>query len=101
MLISAYEMLALRQDDRRLSSESDFATNAKDAAARFMYAATASSTIPRTTTRAARPQAERVVDKERFNFCEYFVPGSGKGAGAAAQSKSAAQAKLEALFKKK
>jgi hypothetical protein len=47
------------------------------------------------------PQAERVVDKERFNFCEYFVPGSGKGAGAEAQSTSAAQAKLEALFKKK
>ena len=45
-------------------------------------------------------QAERVVDKERFNFCEYFAPGSGKGAGAGAPSKSAAQAKLEALFKK-
>lgn len=45
-------------------------------------------------------QAERVVDKERFNFCEYFTPGSGKGAGAGASSKSAAQAKLEALFKK-
>ena len=48
-------------------------------------------------------QAERVVDKERFNFCEYFVPGSGPGAGAAAasQGKSSAQARLEALFKKK
>lgn len=53
-------------------------------------------------------QAERVVDKERFNFCEYFAPASGnasiedrKGAGAGVQSKSAAQAKLEALFKKK
>ena len=52
-------------------------------------------------------QAERVVDKERFNFCEYFAPASGnasikdsKGAGAGAPSKSAAQAKLEALFKK-
>jgi ferredoxin len=46
------------------------------------------------------PQAERVVDKERFNFCEYFAPGNGKGAGAGEPSKSAAQAKLEALFKK-
>jgi hypothetical protein len=46
-------------------------------------------------------QAERVVDKERFNFCEYFAPGSGQATGAAAPSKSAAQAKLEALFKKK
>jgi len=49
-------------------------------------------------------QAERVVDKERFNFCEYFAPGSGKGAGAgaaASQGKTSAQARLEALFKKK
>jgi len=45
-------------------------------------------------------QAERVVDKERFNFCEYFAPGSGKG-GAPAQGKSSAQAKLGELFKKK
>ncbi len=44
-------------------------------------------------------QAERVVGKERFNFCEYFAPGSGKGAGS--PSKSTAQSKLEALFKKK
>ena len=47
------------------------------------------------------PQAERVVDKERFNFCEYFAPGSAKGAGTGTASKSAAQAKLEALFKRK
>jgi hypothetical protein len=47
-------------------------------------------------------QAERVVDKERFNFCEFFTPGSGSGKGAAAsQGKTPAQAKLEALFKKK
>jgi hypothetical protein len=46
-------------------------------------------------------QAECVVDKERFNFCEYFAPGSGKGVGAGAPSKSAAQARLEALFNKK
>ena len=47
-------------------------------------------------------QAERVVDKERFNFCEYFAPGSGKGAGAAAsQAKQSTQKSLEALFKKK
>jgi len=47
-------------------------------------------------------QAERVVDKERFNFCEYFAPGSVKSAGAAAsQGKSSAQGRLEELFKKK
>ncbi len=43
-------------------------------------------------------QAERVVDKERSNFCDYFIPASRKGAGAksAADMKAAA----EALFKK-
>ena len=48
-------------------------------------------------------QAERVVDKERFNFCEYFAPGTGSPAGVAkaSQAQSSAQAKLEALFKKK
>lgn len=43
--------------------------------------------------------AERVVDKERFNFCEYFIPGD---AAIQPQAKKAgAQDKLEALFKKK
>ena len=48
------------------------------------------------------PMAERVVDKERFNFCEYFMAGSGAAAKAPERAaKSAAQNKLEALFKKK
>jgi hypothetical protein len=42
--------------------------------------------------------AERVVDKERFNFCEYFKPGDARAKPAA---KTGAQDKLEALFKKK
>lgn len=44
-------------------------------------------------------QAERVVDKERSNFCEYFKPRSGTGAHAPGRDtlKDAA----EALFKKK
>jgi hypothetical protein len=46
------------------------------------------------------PMAERVVDKERFNFCEYFTPA--EDAKARVQSaKSGAQSKLEDLFKKK
>ncbi len=45
------------------------------------------------------PMAERVVDKDRFNFCEYFAPGQGQGTGA--PSRSVAQSKLEELFKKK
>ncbi len=27
------------------------------------------------------PQAERVVDKERANFCDFFRPGTGSGGG--------------------
>ncbi len=46
-------------------------------------------------------QAERVVDKERFNFCEYFAPVTSARAGAAGQAKSSARSKLEDLFKKK
>jgi hypothetical protein len=43
--------------------------------------------------------AERVVDKERFNFCEYFIPSD--AAAKPAAKKNGAQDKLEALFKKK
>jgi hypothetical protein len=45
-------------------------------------------------------QAERVVDKHRANFCEYFRP---RAAGAAKPVSPAAtgRAKLDALFKKK
>src|ERR1700731_4107768 len=46
------------------------------------------------------PMAERVVDKERFNFCEYFKPRDA-AAKAPVKTKTAAQDKLEALFKKK
>ena len=46
------------------------------------------------------PMAERVVDKERFNFCEYFIP-SDAAAKPQVKTKTAAQDKLEALFKKK
>jgi hypothetical protein len=45
------------------------------------------------------PMAERVVDKERFNFCEYFTPGDNEKP--AQSAKSGAQSKLENLFKKK
>jgi len=52
--------------------------------------------------------AERVADKERSNFCEYFAPGAGLAGGAASMSaqarpspEPAARARLDALFKKK
>jgi hypothetical protein len=44
-------------------------------------------------------QADRVVDKEKSNFCDYFKP-SGRAGGNAA-SKDALKAAAEALFKKK
>lgn len=43
--------------------------------------------------------AERVVDKERANFCEYFVP---RGTAVSVTNRETdARAALEALFKKK
>jgi hypothetical protein len=44
-------------------------------------------------------QAERVLEKERSNFCDYFRPKAGIGGGAAARD--AMKAAAEALFKKK
>ena len=55
---------------------------------------------PAYNNQCREPMAERVVDKDRANFCEYFNPGQGKG-GAGAQLGKSAQAKLEELFKKK
>jgi hypothetical protein len=44
-------------------------------------------------------QADRVVEKERFNFCDYFRPRAQAGQGAA--SRDAMRAAAEALFGKK
>ncbi len=41
-------------------------------------------------------QAERVVEKERSNFCDYFKPAR----PAVSQAEAAARAAAEALFKK-
>lgn len=46
-------------------------------------------------------QAERVVDKERSNFCDYFKPGEKTGGPAGEdRAKETAKAAFEALFKK-
>ncbi len=45
------------------------------------------------------PQADRVVDKERSNFCDYFRPKSG-GAQGGEDPVAKAKAAAEALFKK-
>ncbi len=44
-------------------------------------------------------QADRVVDKEKSNFCDFFKPSD--RAGGSAASKDALKAAAEALFKKK
>jgi len=44
------------------------------------------------------PMAERVVDKDRRNFCDYFKPGS-NSKGAVQDAKEAALKKLDDLFK--
>jgi hypothetical protein len=55
---------------------------------------------PSFNNQCREPMTERVVDKERQNFCEYFTP---RKAAAAARPPvaSAARDKLEALFKRK
>ena len=47
--------------------------------------------------------AERVVDKERSNFCEYFAPRAQTGAAAISKPtpERTARERLDALFKKK
>jgi hypothetical protein len=44
-------------------------------------------------------QAERVVDKERSNFCDFFKP-SAATAGKSAKSRDLLKSAAEALFKK-
>jgi hypothetical protein len=59
---------------------------------------------PRAYNACREPQAERVLDKERANFCEYFQPrASGAVVASAAPAGGAAdaRARLEALFQKK
>lgn len=53
-----------------------------------------------TSNECRENQAERVLEKERSNFCDYFRPKAGAGAGAAS-TRDALKAAAEALFKKK
>ena len=48
------------------------------------------------------PQADRVVEKERSNFCDYFRPSSGPGGNAPTREslKSAAEALFNKIGKK-
>jgi hypothetical protein len=46
-------------------------------------------------------QADRVVDKDRANFCEYFTPSQRRAGAQRPVAKATAANKLEDLFKKK
>lgn len=54
---------------------------------------------PVASNQCREPQAERVQDKERGNFCEFFQLAGGKGGGQRSAADDA-KARLEALFKK-
>lgn len=47
----------------------------------------------------AEPQAERVLDKDKRNFCDFFSA-SGKAKATQKDSSAAAKSRLDALFKK-
>ena len=47
------------------------------------------------------PQAERVVEKEKSNFCGYFEFAGGRGGGAHEAAAQSAKKTLDDLFKKK
>ena len=46
------------------------------------------------------PQADRVVDKEAANFCDYFDPSGVAGTGKGLSDKDKAKSALDDLFKK-
>ena len=56
---------------------------------------------PSYNNQCREPQAERVVDKDRFNFCEFFAPARAARSAARSAAASANRANLEALFRKK
>ncbi|HYC55563.1 MAG TPA: hypothetical protein VEL28_11585 [Candidatus Binatia bacterium] len=48
----------------------------------------------------AEPSAERVVEKDRANFCDYYSPRQQGAAAAATAASSDAQSALDNLFRK-
>ena len=54
----------------------------------------------RSYNECSEPMADRVVDKEKRNFCDYFQIGTSTGASGADSSKDEALKKLDDLFKK-
>ena len=55
---------------------------------------------PMANNQCRESSADRVVDKERSNFCDWFKPSNG-GGGSQAPSRDSLKAAADALFKKK
>ncbi|MHB8420038.1 MAG: hypothetical protein ACYDCL_18340 [Myxococcales bacterium] len=55
---------------------------------------------PSASNQCREPQAERVQDKARSNFCELFQLGAGAGGAGPRNADGDTRAKLEALFKR-
>ena len=60
---------------------------------------------PRAYNACTEPQAERILAKERANFCDYFAPAGSSGAGERPAASPAAppdaRAELERLFRRR
>lgn len=54
---------------------------------------------PRQHNECMEPQADRVVEKEKANFCDWWKPR--EGAGGQSQSRDTLKSAADALFKKK
>ncbi len=55
---------------------------------------------PGSYNQCREPQAERVLEKDRSNFCDYFRFRNSSAAGSTKDSRGSARDNLEALFKK-
>jgi len=55
---------------------------------------------PSANNQCREPQAERVIEKERSNFCDYFRPAGGPGQNPST-SRDSLKSAADALFRKK
>jgi transposase len=56
---------------------------------------------PRVAGECREPQAERVLDKTRGNFCDYFAPAAARPSGAPAPGSADARDALDRLFRRR
>ena len=58
---------------------------------------------PRAANECREPQAERVLDKERSNFCDYFTPRgeTATGTASAPRASSGTRDELDGLFRRR